>query len=357
MIFKKEDIKFETISPRAFENLCYDLIVKYGYTNVVWRKGGADDGRDIEAKLTFNNAIKPKQTKWFFECKHYTNAIPPEHLNSKIAWADAEQPDFLTVFCSSYISNNARDWLEKISNSKNYEIIIMEGEEIKERLLNYPELIEQYFSSSRYEKLFKDIKDFKNKFNIEPSYELIKEIVINIDPEKLSIQEICFLLISFHKQYNDFYLRNERYGDFNSEIVDSLLEFVKNNCSDNELKMFKKYEGKYDLLDGNGFIYEIEDLHSFYGDEEADDFHIKCVNFHHYILHLNPDESQEHWKLADYLLIFYKGVAIEIFYLESYEIRVIEDFKIKDYKKLNIDLGDDFVKDFTDYKVKFCGCL
>jgi len=354
MVYKKEDIKFESISPISFENLCYDLVVKYGYTNVIWRKGGADDGRDIEAKLIFNNAIKSKQTKWFFECKHYTKGVPPEHLNSKITWADAEQPDFLIIFCSSYISNNARDWLEKISNSKNYEITIIEGEEIKERLLNYPELIEQYFSISRYEKLFKDIKDFKNKFNIEPSYELIKEIVVNINPEKLSIQEICFLLISFYKQYNDFYLRNERYGDFTSGIVEPFLEFIKNTCHDNELIMFKKYEGKYDLLDGNGFVYEIDDWHDLEDDEEFNDWHIKYVNFHHYILHLNPNESQEHWKLANYLLIFHKDVAIEIFYLESYEVRVIKDFKVEHYKKLSIDLGDDFLKSFDDYKSKFC---
>ncbi|MBE4950887.1 restriction endonuclease [Chryseobacterium culicis] len=357
MIYKKEDIKFETISPRAFENLCYDLIIKYGYNDVIWRKGGADDGRDIEAKLGFNNAIKSKQTKWFFECKHYTKGVPPEHLFSKVAWADAENPDFLIIFCSSYISNNARTWLDKISMYKSYEIVVIEGEEIKERLLNYPELVEIYFSNTRYEKLLTDIKDFKIKFNIEPSYELIKEIITNIKPEKLDIHDICFLLVSFHKQYNDFYLRNDRYGDFIPEIIDPLLQFVKNYCLKDDLKIFKNYNDNYDWLDGCGFMFEIENLHYSYKDEYDEEWDIKCLNFNHYVLHLNPKKSQDHWKLADYLLIFYKDVAIEIFYLESYEIRVIKDFKIEDYKKLNIDLGDDFVKDFTDYKFKFCGCL
>ena len=119
MKYSKGDIKFESISPKSFENICYDLLVNYNFNKLIWRKGGADNGRDIEGSYLFNNSISNIETKWFFECKHYTKGVPPADLNSKIAWADAENPRYLVFFISSYITTGARTWLEKISSSKN----------------------------------------------------------------------------------------------------------------------------------------------------------------------------------------------------------------------------------------------
>lgn len=62
MKYVKEDIQFDQISPRGFENLCYDLLVKYNFHGLIWREGGGDNGRDIEASFTFNNTIKTKET-------------------------------------------------------------------------------------------------------------------------------------------------------------------------------------------------------------------------------------------------------------------------------------------------------
>jgi hypothetical protein len=43
MKYTKDDIQFKQISPRGFENLCYDLLVKYNFHNLIWREGGADN--------------------------------------------------------------------------------------------------------------------------------------------------------------------------------------------------------------------------------------------------------------------------------------------------------------------------
>ena len=145
MKYKIEDINFENITSREFENLCYDLLVKYNFHELIWREGGADSGRDIEAKISIETMLNIKDSKWFFECKHYTSGgVPPDELNSKIAWADAEQPDYLVLFISSYLTNGARAWLEKIIPQKHYIITIIEGEDLKNRLIKYPELIERY---------------------------------------------------------------------------------------------------------------------------------------------------------------------------------------------------------------------
>jgi len=50
MKFKEEDVNFDRLSPDDFEELCFDLLLRMGYKNLVWRQGGADQGRDIEGK-------------------------------------------------------------------------------------------------------------------------------------------------------------------------------------------------------------------------------------------------------------------------------------------------------------------
>lgn len=124
MRYKTADIKFEEITPRGFENLCYDLLIKFNFHNLIWREGGADNGRDIEANYNFINPIKKIETKWFFECKHYNSGgVPPNDINSKITWADAENPDYLVFVLSSYLTNGARTWLEKIESKKNIKLL------------------------------------------------------------------------------------------------------------------------------------------------------------------------------------------------------------------------------------------
>jgi hypothetical protein len=79
MVYSEKDIDFSQISPKEFENLCYEMVVSYGYQNVIWRQGGGDNGRDIEARLPFNTAFSQGIiSRWFFECKHYANGVPPE---------------------------------------------------------------------------------------------------------------------------------------------------------------------------------------------------------------------------------------------------------------------------------------
>ena len=115
-IFEEDDIDFLSLSDRQFEELCFDLLLSMDYQDLVWRQGGADSGRDIEGRRTVNNPlIGAYPEEWFFECKRYENAVPPEKLNSKIAWADAENPQHLVFFISSYLSNNARTWIEEDS--------------------------------------------------------------------------------------------------------------------------------------------------------------------------------------------------------------------------------------------------
>ncbi len=348
MNYTREDIKLENISPKSFENLCYDLLVSYNFEKLIWRKGGADSGRDIEGYLTFNNSISNIETKWFFECKHYSKGVPPVDLNSKIAWADAENPDYLVFFISSYITTGARVWLEKIASSKTYKMILIEGDDLINRLIKYPKLIEDYFSLDRYEKLFKETKDSKAKFNINPSFELLKEIIENIDLTRLDEKDFSFILFNFYGQFQYFESRNDHFGDFDESIVYRILDFLVEKIKNTELLSFEEYKLDFSHLDGQGMLDEIESLdHYEPGDE------ISLYNFQHYILHLNPGAPHDRWKIGEYLVILYKNVAFELFEVDDAEIRIIKDFDPNQLTSLSLGLHENIHEEYEKY-VELC---
>ena len=105
MIYNEQDIDFQTITDRRFEELCFDLLLRLGFKGLTWRQGGADSGRDIEGRFHTTNPLTDNyDEKWFVECKRWTVGVPITELDTKIAWADAERPKHLVIIVSSHIT-------------------------------------------------------------------------------------------------------------------------------------------------------------------------------------------------------------------------------------------------------------
>jgi hypothetical protein len=193
MNFDENDIDFVKLSEKQFEELCFDLLVRLGYKGLVWRQGGADSGRDIEGRLAVNNSLVDiYEEKWFFECKCQKKGISPELINSKIAWADAEKPKHFVIFMSSYLSNNTRIWIDKISREKTYLIHPIEGKELKRILLRFPDLVANYFLDE-YSKLLLESRKSWLIHDLIPDLDTISLIMRKIEIEKLSVEELSFL--------------------------------------------------------------------------------------------------------------------------------------------------------------------
>lgn len=345
MIYTTDHIKFEKLTPNEFERLCFELLLKYGYTELTWRQGGADNGRDIEGLLNFSTQIIEKRTKWFFECKHYTNSgVPPAHLNSKIAWADSEKPSFLVLLISSYITTASRTWLEGIKSQKSYDIIIIEGDDLKNRLIKFPDLVERFFAANRYEQLLLDTKNYWLQYKIDPSYEAIKEITENIDVSKLDLSDIGFILMNFHKNYNHFESRNEYYGDFTDEVLSPLFEQLKKLSNPKTLNGFAKYKDDYSYLTGIGLI------------DDAEDEELTNVSFQHYTIHLN-ESKREKWAIGHYLFIKTDmGDAFELFSVENSDFttscRLFQNISKESLNELAIDISESVGQKILEFAPK-----
>lgn len=81
MLFSESDIDFQSLDPSRFEELCFDLLRQLGFYALVWRQGGADQGRDIEATYHVTNPlVGPVAEKWQIECKKLAAGVSVEDL-------------------------------------------------------------------------------------------------------------------------------------------------------------------------------------------------------------------------------------------------------------------------------------
>jgi hypothetical protein len=113
------DLPLDDLDDTEFEEFCFGALREIGFVNLDWRKGTglatspADRGRDIVGQLerTDVDGVKHFET-WFVDCKHYKRGVPPEKLQSLLAWAQAERPHTALFIASNFLSNPAKDFLK-----------------------------------------------------------------------------------------------------------------------------------------------------------------------------------------------------------------------------------------------------
>lgn len=197
MYFTEDDIDFKKISSQKFEELCFDLLLKMRFYNLIWRKGGPDNGRDIEASfLVVNPLTGYYEEKWFIECKNYSGGIPVTELDSKFSWADAEKPNHLLIIASPYISNSSRTWIDKRKEIVPYRVHLLEGINLKKMLLNNEDIVTKYFLS-KAEKLLKHTINGWVSLDILPDGKILHYIRNSLNISKLSPWEVSFLWNSY----------------------------------------------------------------------------------------------------------------------------------------------------------------
>lgn len=108
----------DSLDETEFEEMCFELLHELGFINIDWRKGTAlpsspsDRGRDIVAQHQRVDIDGTTHLEtWFIDCKRYKRGVPPERLQSLLAWAHAERPDVALYILSGFLSNPSKDYL------------------------------------------------------------------------------------------------------------------------------------------------------------------------------------------------------------------------------------------------------
>jgi hypothetical protein len=151
------DLDFQALEPEGFEEFCFSLLTDMGFVNVDWRRGspkggGApDSGRDIEADLEKTDVDGERHMdRWFVDCKHYENAVPPDALQNLLAWAQAERPQTALFIVSGFLSNPAKDYLRDYeeNNRPAFRIKYWERPHVERLAADRTELITRFLLSN-----------------------------------------------------------------------------------------------------------------------------------------------------------------------------------------------------------------
>jgi Restriction endonuclease len=229
-MFEEKDIDFSRLSWKQFEELCYDVLVKYNFRSLIWRQGGADKGRDIEAQYETTNSLVGLYTeKWLIECKHYDKGISVGVLAEKIEWAKAEKPDHFLVITNSYLTQSTRDWLEKLKVGWAVKVHVIEGKGLKQLLLKYPELIARYFESDQVELLKSMLRQWAFH-DVLPEPKALFQIFKKVNFSHLGSAELGFLWFAQRRQQEGLeeYCRDEHVDEIDYDFIIPFLKRAVN---------------------------------------------------------------------------------------------------------------------------------
>jgi len=140
-----ENFRWEQLDDEQFEELLYGILAAARPEHIEWRKGPADQGRDVQAMYrrfgAFGEAV---DEHYFAEAKHYHGGVPPVAISGALAWAHAEQPDVLILAVSSHVTTACRDHVSRWSaNNPQVRVLIWERREIENKVLEHQIVREQ----------------------------------------------------------------------------------------------------------------------------------------------------------------------------------------------------------------------
>jgi hypothetical protein len=191
-----DDIDFARLSDERFEEFCYDLLSRVGYSELTWRRGGSDQGRDVEATYYAPNPLLGQiRERWFVQAKRYSRGVPPEKLESADIWASANHPQHLLIMVSSHLTSGARTWLERTRAKRDYLIHELEGKELKEIVVRYPDLVERYFLGPD-RRLLRDLISSWESLGVMPSIEQLEVLRDQLPTDTLELRDVAFLWLA-----------------------------------------------------------------------------------------------------------------------------------------------------------------
>ncbi|MES2063568.1 MAG: restriction endonuclease [Bacteroidota bacterium] len=224
MEYRDEDIDYTRFKWQRFEELCFDLLLKYQYYGLTWNKGGADGGRDIEARFGVNNPVTGfYEEKWYIECKHYTHKVKLAALKDKFAQADVEQIDHFLIITNNYLSRDTKAWIEKTKPTLKFKVHVLDGKNLNKKLLVFPELVAEYFADDTT-RLVKDLYKQWLFHDSLPHIQTLCKLAKTIEAKHLSLIEMVFLVFVLGKLNIDFdHFDEDELEEFN---FDFLIPFI-----------------------------------------------------------------------------------------------------------------------------------
>lgn len=144
-------LDLEKISGREFESLITDLLQKMNF-KIEKARFTAHNEIDLLARtINKNPLVGSFSTNWIIECKLYKTARLDVSTIRKFTYLISEKfPNHKGILITNgVITSAAREALDILSEKEKVSLYIVDGGQLKQLLLKYPDLIKKYFSPEK----------------------------------------------------------------------------------------------------------------------------------------------------------------------------------------------------------------
>ena len=223
---------------KLFEELCYELVGYEGFTNLQWRGGSGDKGRDIQAEFISDQpGGMTRVEKWWFQCKRYSKHISRSDIGDAFDHADAENIDYFIIISSNNLTPQFLDLINSLNKQKHphkYVIKDWNHKVIEGLIKNHQEKfsdISKYFEIQRdFDEILRELRDKEKKVVREISkqkknYECKILALENSDDKLDDIFEECIKLAD---KFDKFMLHGQTLG-----ILRSIEKYLHNDFDKN----------------------------------------------------------------------------------------------------------------------------
>jgi hypothetical protein len=140
-------VDFERLTPPQFEELIYALLQKLHLFDVS-RVNHPDLGFDMEAKSRVRTPFGGYSfITWLIEVKFRRSSRVDIHLLDQLSTELEKYPIEMNgvVITNGQLTSTAREWLEDNARTRRTSMTVVDGTQLRELVLKYPELVDTFF--------------------------------------------------------------------------------------------------------------------------------------------------------------------------------------------------------------------
>ncbi|WP_411739856.1 restriction endonuclease [Peribacillus sp. S4] len=146
------NLDFEEINGLEFQLLIIDLLKKLKFKIEEVKQRSKNFDIDILARSIHKNPLVGSfTTNWIIECKlHKTNRLDVSAIREFTYLISAQFPNHKGILITNgVITSSAREALEILGEKEKVSVYIVDGGQLKQLLLKYPDIINKYFSPNK----------------------------------------------------------------------------------------------------------------------------------------------------------------------------------------------------------------
>ena len=239
------------LTPKRFEELCYDIVSKNGFINTTFRGGGPDGGRDLEAIHVYKIAKKEIREKCWFQCKRQKQGVSYNQISTEVSKAQDQGIRKFFILSNQDTTPDCKDDIYNWNKKNRCYIHDLSGIEFLNLLFELPDVLQYYFPDEEIPPIGKQLTpeeiinkpkeigkrlDFKFNFtidrkvnmkNVDEVLEVLKEGLLKLDNIDLNLKSLIYQKISFlffgNKKAEDALLFLEKSLEITPKNIEALL--------------------------------------------------------------------------------------------------------------------------------------